>query len=157
MKNYGPVSIGTNIERTNSVDNRHVIIGIPIEPKESASKAADKTDSDRTSGHSSLPNVSLIRLRSRKANKVNFIRVIKAMHKEGFFESIDGGTPTEDQVFAAFGFAVNGSLDDFKEQLANNRKNNLPSTRATIFNTLHDTYQAYEQDLDDRKAERSLD
>lgn len=100
---------------------------------------------------------STIQLRDFKGKKVNFIRVIKALHKEGFFERISGGTPTEDEVFTAFGIAVNEGLGDYSAQLSANRKDNTPDTRSEIFDTLKDSYKAYEQGIDDKKKESCSD
>jgi len=97
---------------------------------------------------------SAIQLKDFKGNKVNFIRVIKALHKEGFFERESGGKPTEEEVFAAFGIAINEGLDDFAPQLSNNRKDNTPETRADIFDQLKKTYLKYEQDIEDKKKEK---
>lgn len=94
-----------------------------------------------------------IQLRDFKGTKVNFIRVIKALHKEGFFETLDGGRPTEDEVFAAFGIAINESLDDYSAQLSANRKDNSPETRCDVFDRLRKIYKEYEQDIDDKKKD----
>ena len=101
-----------------------------------------------------LNGFSNIHLRAKKGKKIGLIRVIKALHQEGFFKDLHGGTPTEEEVFSAFGLAVNEPLDDFTAQLSNNRKDNLPSTRANVFNTLRDSYLEYEQDIDNKKKER---
>ena len=94
-----------------------------------------------------------IQLRDFKGTKVNFIRVIKALHKEGFFETLDGGRPTEDKVFAAFGIAINESLDDYSAQLSANRKDNTPETRCDVFDRLRKIYKEYEQDIEDKKKD----
>lgn len=94
---------------------------------------------------------SAIQLRDFKGNKIGFLRVLKALHKEGFFETLDGGRPTEDEVFAAFGIAVNEGLDDYSAQLSANRKDNTPEIRSDVFDRLKKVYQEYEQDIDDKK------
>ena len=76
------------------------------------------------------------------------------MHKEGFFETLDGGRPTEDEVYAAFGIAVNEGLDDFSAQLSANRKDNTPETRCEVFDRLKKIYKEYEQDIDNKKKEK---
>lgn len=97
---------------------------------------------------------SAIQLKDFKGNKVGFLRVIKALHKEGFFETLDGGRPTEDEVFAAFGIAVNENLDDYSGQLSANRKDNTPETRCDVFDQLRKVYLKYEQDIEDKKKEK---
>lgn len=100
---------------------------------------------------------SAIQLKDFKGNKIGFLRVIKALHKEGFFETLDGGRPTEDDVFAAFGIAINEGLDDYSGQLSANRKDNTPETRSEVFDQLKKTYLKYEQDVESKKAARSSD
>ena len=100
---------------------------------------------------------SAIQLKDFKGNKIGFLRVIKALHKEGFFETLDGGRPTEDDVFAAFGIAINEGLDDYSGQLSANRKDNTPETRSEVFDQLKKTYLKYEQDVESKKADRSSD
>ena len=100
---------------------------------------------------------SSIQLKDFKGNKISFLRVIKALHKDGYFETLDGGRPTEDEVFAAFGIAVNESLDDYSGQLSSNRKDNTPETRADVFDQLKKIYLKYEQGIDSNKAARSSD
>ena len=96
---------------------------------------------------------SAIQLKDFKGNKIGFIRVIKALHKEGFFETLDGGRPTEDEVFAAFGIAINESLDDYSAQLSANRKDNSPEIRCDVFDRLRKIYKEYEQDIEDKKKD----
>ena len=43
MKNYGPVSIGTNIEHVEGVDNRHLTIVNQVVPEEQPQSAAPET------------------------------------------------------------------------------------------------------------------
>lgn len=97
---------------------------------------------------------SVIQLKDFKGNKIGFLRVIKALIKEGFFETLDGGRPTEDEIFTAFGIAVNEGLDDYSAQLSANRKDNIPETRCDIFDQLKNTYLKYEQDIEDKKKEK---
>lgn len=97
---------------------------------------------------------STIRLSDVKKKKIGFFRVIKALHKEGFFESVTGGAPTEKETFAAFGIALNEDFSDFTGHLSANRKDNTPETRAEVFDTLKRSYLSYEQNIDDNKADR---
>lgn len=100
---------------------------------------------------------SAIQLKDFKGNKIGFLRVIKALHKDGYFETLDGGRPTEEEVFAAFGIAVNENLDDAPGQLSANRKDNTPETRADVFDQLKKIYLKYEQGINSHKAARSSD
>lgn len=100
---------------------------------------------------------SAIQLKDFKGNKIGFLRVIKALHKDGYFETLDGGRPTEEEVFAAFGIAVNENLDDAPGQLSSNRKDNTPETRADVFDQLKKVYLKYERDIESKKSSRSSD
>ena len=97
---------------------------------------------------------SKILLRQFKGNDVNFVRVIYALHEEGFFESEDGGKPTLKDVFSAFGIAINEDIDDFSATLSNNRVNNTPETRAMVFDRLKETYLEYEKKIDKNKPKK---
>ena len=97
---------------------------------------------------------SKILLRRFKGNDVNFVRVIYALHEEGFFESEEGGKPTLKDVFSAFGIAINEDIDDFSATLSNNRVNNTPETRAMVFDQLKKVYLEYEKKIDKNKPKK---
>ena len=97
---------------------------------------------------------SKILLRQFKGNDVNFVRVIYALHEEGFFESEEGGKPTLKDVFSAFGIAINEDIDDFSATLSNNRVNNTPETRAMVFDQLKKVYLEYEKKIDKNKPKK---
>ena len=157
MKNYGPVNIQTNIEHAELVDvtNKTISHSLNIALAEDKSQLAPSSPASETKPRKAPSKTkSTIQLKDFKGNKIGFIRVIKALHKEGFFEKQDGGRPTEDEVFAAFGIAVNESLDDYSGQLSANRKDNTPETRSDVFDRLKKIYKEYEQDIDDKKKEK---
>lgn len=157
MKNFGPVNIQTNIEHAELVDvtNKTISNSLNIALAEDKSQLAPSSPSSETKARKPAPkSSSVIQLKDFKGNKIGFIRVIKALHKEGFFETLDGGRPTEDEVFAAFGIAINESLDDYSGQLSANRKDNTPETRAAVFDQLKKIYKEYEQDIDNKKKEK---
>lgn len=157
MKNFGPVNIQTNIEHAELVDvtNKTISNSLNIALAEDKSQLAPSSPSSETKARKPAPKgSSAIHLKDFKGNKIGFLRVIKALHKEGFFETLDGGRPTEDDVFAAFGIAINEGLDDYSGQLSANRKDNTPETRCDVFDQLKKTYLKYEQDIDDKKKEK---
>jgi len=154
MKNYGPVSIGTNIEHVDGIDNRRLTIVDQVVPEEQPQPTQEATPAETKPRKAPSKTKSAIQLKDFKGNKVGFLRVIKALHKEGFFETLDGGRPTEDEVFAAFGIAVNENLDDYSGQLSANRKDNTPETRCDVFDELKKIYLKYEQDIDNKKKEK---
>lgn len=110
MQNFGPVNIQTNIEHTEWVDvtNKTISHSLNIAIAEDKSQLAPSSPFSETKARKPVPKgSSVIRLKDFKGIKIGFLRVIKALHKEGFFETLDGGRPTEDEVYAAFGIAVN--------------------------------------------------
>lgn len=112
---------------------------VPAEPKPRKAPKASK---------------SKILLRQFKGNDVNFVRVIYALHEEGFFESEEGGKPTLKDVFSAFGIAINEDIDDFSATLSNNRVNNTPETRAMVFDRLKKAYLEYEKKIEKNKPNK---
>ena len=112
---------------------------VPAEPKPRKAPKASK---------------SKILLRQFKGNDVNFVRVIYALHEEGFFESEEGGKPTLKDVFSAFGIAINEDIDDFSATLSNNRVNNTPETRAMVFDRLKKAYLEYEKKIEKNKPKK---
>lgn len=160
LKAGGNINIGTY----NDNKGANVAVALPgsvvqqIVPPEEQTQPVQETDPAETKPRKAPSKTkSAIQLKDFKGNKIGFIRVIKALHKEGFFEKQDGGRPTEDEVFAAFGIAVNESLDDYSGQLSSNRKDNTPETRADVFDQLKKIYLKYEQGIDSNKAARSSD
>lgn len=157
MKNFGPVNIQTNIEHAELVDvtNKTISSSLNIALAEDKSQLAPSSPSSETKAHKPAPKgSSAIQLKDFKGNKIGFLRVIKALHKDGYFETLDGGRPTEDEVFAAFSIAVNGNLDDYSGQLSANRKDNTPETRCDVFDELKKIYLEYEQDIENKKKEK---
>jgi len=157
MINNGPVNIGTNIEHVDGIDNRHITIVNPVVPEDQPQPTQDVVSTEPKPRKAPSKTKSAIQLKDFKGNKIGFLRVIKALHKDGYFETLDGGRPTEEEVFAAFGIAVNENLDDAPGQLSSNRKDNTPETRADVFDQLKKVYLKYERDIESKKSSRSSD
>ena len=150
----------TQIEEIRDQKGANIAIGLPgsviqqtVSPEEQTQPMQDTETAVSKPRKTPSKVKSVIQLRDFKGTKVNFIRVIKALHKEGFFETLDGGRPTEDEVFAAFGIAINESLDDYSAQLSANRKDNSPEIRCDVFDRLRKIYKEYEQDIEDKKKD----
>lgn len=153
----GPTQIGEIKDQTGA----NIAIGLPgsviqqtVPPEEQTQPMQDTETSVSKPRKAPSKTKSAIQLKDFKGNKIGFLRVIKALHKEGFFETLDGGRPTEDEVFAAFGIAVNEGLDDYSAQLSANRKDNSPDIRCDVFDRLKKIYKEYEQDIEDKKKEK---
>ena len=154
MINNGPVQIGTNIEHVDGIDNRHITIVTPVKPEDQPQPKSTAVPTETKPRKAPKASRSKILLRQFKGNDVNFVRVIYALHEEGFFESEEGGKPTLKDVFSAFGIAINEDIDDFSATLSNNRVNNTPETRAMVFDRLKETYLEYEKKIDNNKPKK---
>ena len=112
MINNGPVQIGTNIEHVDGIDNRHITVITPVTPEDQPQTEARVEPAETKPRKAPKASRSKILLRQFKGNDVNFVRVIYALHQEGFFESENGGKPTLKDVFEAFGIAINEDIDE---------------------------------------------
>ena len=96
MKNFGPVSIQTNIEHAELVDvtNKTISHSLNIALAEEKSQLVPSSPGSETKPRKAPSKTkSAIQLKNFKGNKIGFLRVIKALHKEKFFETLDGGRP----------------------------------------------------------------
>lgn len=157
LKAGGNINIGTY----NDNKGANVAVALPgsvvqqiVPPEEQAQPTQDATPVESKPRKAPSKTKSAIQLKDFKGNKIGFLRVIKALHKDGYFETLDGGRPTEEEVFAAFGIAVNENLDDATGQLSANRKDNTPETRCEVFDELKKIYLKYEQDIENKKKEK---
>ena len=157
LKAGGNINIGTY----NDNKGANVAVALPgsvvqqiVPPEEQPQPTQEATPAETKPRKALSKTKSAIQLKDFKGNKIGFLRVIKALHKDGYFETLDGGRPTEEDVFAAFGIAVNENLDDAPGQLSANRKDNTPETRCDVFDELKKIYLKYEQDIENKKKEK---
>jgi hypothetical protein len=153
----GPTQIGEIVDQKGANITAALPGGVAVQvvpPEEQAQPAQDATAAEAKLRKAPSKTKSAIQLKDFKGNKIGFLRVIKALHKDGYFETLDGGRPTEEEVYAAFGIAVNENLDDATGQLSANRKDNTPETRCDVFDELKKIYLKYEQDIENKKKEK---
>ena len=157
LKAGGNINIGTY----NDNKGANVAVALPgsvvqqiVPPEEQTQPAQETTPAETKPRKAPSKTKSATQLKDCKGNKIGFLRVIKALHKDGYFETLDGGRPTEEEVYAAFGIAVNENLDDATGQLSANRKDNTPETRCDVFDELKKIYLKYEQDIENKKKEK---
>ena len=143
MKNYGPVSIGTNIEHVEGVDNRHLTIVNQVVPEEQPQSAAPEA-----------PAPSQVHLNTKRSTKLNFFRVIKALCDQGFFVDASGAKADDKTVFEALSPALNDDFSDYSGHLSEGLNHHKLDTRSEIFQKLRDTYEAYEMDLLEQRKNR---
>ncbi len=143
MKNYGPVSIGTNIEHVEGVDNRHLTIVNQVVPEEQPQSASPEA-----------PAPSQVHLNTKRSTKLNFFRVIKALCDQGFFVDASGAKADDKAVFEALSPALNDDFSDYSGHLSEGLNHHKLNTRSEIFQKLRDTYEAYEMDLLEQRKNR---
>jgi hypothetical protein len=143
MKNYGPVSIGTNIEHVEGVDNRHLTIVNQVVPEEQPQSASPET-----------PVPSQVHLNTKRSTKLNFFRVIKALCDQGFFVDASGAKADDKTVFEALSPALNDDFSDYSGHLSEGLNHHKLDTRSEIFQKLRDTYEAYEMNLEEQRKNR---
>lgn len=143
MKNYGPVSIGTNIEHVEGVDNRHLTIVNQVVPEEQPQPANPEA-----------PAPSHVHLNTKKSTKLKFFRVIKALCDQGFFVDASGAKADDKTVFEALSPALNDDFSDYSGHLSEGLNHHNLTTRSEIFQKLRDTYEAYEMDLLEQRKNR---
>lgn len=86
MQNFGPVNIQTNIEHAELVDvtNKTISHSLNIAIAEDKSQLAPSSPFSENQARKPAPKgSSAIQLKDFKGNKIGFLRVIKALHKEG--------------------------------------------------------------------------
>ena len=143
MKNYGPVSIGTNIEHVDGIDNRHLTIVNQVTPEEQPQPATPEA-----------PAPSHVHLNTKKSTKLKFFRVIKALCDQGFFVDASGAKADDKAVFEALSPALNDDFSDYSGHLSEGLNHHNLTTRSEIFQKLRDTYEAYEMDLEEQRKNR---
>lgn len=143
MKNYGPVSIGTNIEHVDGIDNRHLTIVNHVTPEEQPQPATPEA-----------PAPSHVHLNTKKSTKLKFFRVIKALCDQGFFVDASGAKADDKAVFEALSPALNDDFSDYSGHLSEGLNHHNLTTRSEIFQKLRDTYEAYEMDLEAQRKNR---
>lgn len=83
--------------------------------------------------------------------KVDFYRVIMALHQEGFFKSANGGDAAIKDVFHAFGTMLG---EDFDEYAKNMFAGSLKKTEIKIFARLEQAFLTYEQEKEQKADSR---
>jgi hypothetical protein len=157
LKAGGNINIGTY----NDNKGANVAVALPgsvvqqiVPPEEQTQPAQETTLAETKPRKAPSKTKSAIQLKDFKGNKIGFLRVIQSLHTDGYLETLDGGRPTAEEVYAAFGIAVNENLDDATGQLSANRKDNTPETRCDVFDELKKIYLKYEQDIENKKKEK---
>lgn len=117
------------------VINANTIVQNNIENNVQAAQESTTGNSD--CNPAATPAEPLIRLNTKKGNRINLYRVIVAMHEYGFFKSPNGGPADQKEVFAAFSAMLGDPFNGYDNNLSEGKKHNNDSDAAEkIFDDL---------------------
>jgi len=95
-----------------------------------------------------------IHLRTGAGRKLDFLRVLVALHEAGYFTDEVGGQVDRKDVFAAFGGILGIDLDRANANLSEGLNHYNQDMRAEVFDMLKKAYVEYENELLERRKER---
>ena len=88
-----------------------------------------------------------VRLNMGAGRKLDFLRVVLAMHEMGFFTDVAGGEVDRQDVFNAFGDALGMDFDRANANLSEGMNHWSPDKRAEVFGMLEKAYREYEKEI----------
>ncbi len=88
-----------------------------------------------------------VRLNMGAGRKLDFLRVVLAMHEMGFFTDVAGGEVDRQDVFNAFGDALGMDFDRANANLSEGMNHWSPDKRAEVFGMLEKAYREYENEI----------
>lgn len=95
-----------------------------------------------------------VRLNAGAGRKLDFLRVLVALHEAGYFTDEVGGQIDRKDVFAAFGEVLGLDLDRANANLSEGLNHYNQEMRAEIFDVLKKAYVEYENEVLERRKER---
>ena len=95
-----------------------------------------------------------VRLNAGAGRKLDFLRVLVALHEAGYFTDEVGGQIDRKDVFAAFGEVLGLDLDRANANLSEGLNHWSPDKRAEVFSMLEKAYREYEKELLLNRKER---
>ncbi len=88
-----------------------------------------------------------VRLNMGAGRKLDFLRIVLAMHEMGFFTDVAGGEVDRQDVFNAFGDALGMDFDRANANLSEGMNHWSPDKRAEVFSMLEKAYREYEKEI----------
>ncbi len=88
-----------------------------------------------------------VRLNMGAGRKLDFLRIVLAMHEMGFFTDVAGGEVDRQDVFNAFGDALGMDFDRANANLSDGMNHWSPDKRAEVFSMLEKAYREYEKEI----------
>lgn len=95
-----------------------------------------------------------VRLNMGAGRKLDFLRVLVALHEAGYFTDAAGGQIDRKDVFAAFGDILEMDLDRANANLSEGLNHYNQEMRAEIFDVLKKAYVEYENEILERRKYR---
>ena len=95
-----------------------------------------------------------VRLNAGAGRKLDFLRVLVALHEAGYFTDEVGGQIDRKEVFAAFGEVLGLDLDRANANLSEGLNHYNQEMRSEIFDVLKKAYVEYENEVLERRKER---
>lgn len=95
-----------------------------------------------------------VRLNAGAGRKLDFLRVLVALHEAGYFTDEVGGLIDRKDVFAAFGEVLGLDLDRANANLSEGLNHYNQEMRAEIFDVLKKAYVEYENEVIANRKER---
>lgn len=88
-----------------------------------------------------------VRLNMGAGRKLDFLRIVLAMHEMGFFTDVAGGEVDRQDVFNAFGDALGMDFERANANLSEGMNHWSPDKRAEVFSMLEKAYREYEKEI----------
>ena len=95
-----------------------------------------------------------VRLNAGAGRKLDFLRVLVALHEAGYFTDEVGGQIDRKDIFAAFGEVLGLDLDRANANLSEGLNHYNQEMRAEIFDVLKKAYVEYENEVLERRKYR---
>ena len=95
-----------------------------------------------------------VRLNAGAGRKLDFLRVLVALHEAGYFTDEVGGQIDRKDIFAAFGEVLGLDLDRANANLSEGLNHYNQEMRAEIFDVLKKAYVEYENEILERRKYR---
>ncbi len=95
-----------------------------------------------------------VKLNAGAGRKLDFLRVLLALHEAGYFTDEAGGQIDRKAVFAAFGEVLGLDLDRANANLSEGLNHYNQEMRAEIFDVLKKAYVEYENVVLEKRKER---
>ena len=99
------------------------------------------------------PTTPHLRLKTKGIKKLDFLRVLVAMHESGYFTDRAGSPVDLQDVLAAFADILGDNFDRASSNLSDGLNHYNQEIRSKVFDNLKETYIAYEDKVLKRREE----